>query len=77
MSIRVMLFGPFAEPFPERQVEVKDVVTTNELEACLKSMHAVFQDYSIRIAINRKIVDADTTITATDEVAVLPPFSGG
>lgn len=77
MSIRVKLFGPFAEPFPEKEITLSDPTTTTQLEESLKAMHPVFREHAYRIAVNRRMVDQDTPIKSTDELALLPPFSGG
>lgn len=75
--IRVLLFGPLAEIHPEKSLPVEGVATVGELERYLRSLDEAFRKNTFRIAVNRKFVLQDHVINSSDEVAVLPPFSGG
>lgn len=76
MSVRVLLFGRIAEQLGRRECALPaDKATT--LAAVLR---AVGCDESLPLltAVNLvHVSDMETRIRAGDEVAIMPPFSGG
>lgn len=70
-------FGMIAEHVGKESETVHlDIESSEEL---LKEVIAGFQLENIpfRMAINRKISTASSTINSGDEIAFLPPFAGG
>lgn len=82
--INVLFFGRFRDELDCSSIEVEaaDLEIVNDLRNKLISMHtAKWQDVltaaNVIIAVNQKIVDAQYSVTAGDEVAFYPPVTGG
>ena len=60
-------------------VEVKDRATIGDLRAALQSAYSVFDGrlIAMRFAVNQTFVTDDCILQPEDEVALIPPVSGG
>ncbi|MFM2134947.1 MAG: hypothetical protein RL021_347 [Bacteroidota bacterium] len=76
MELRIRTFGKLAE-HAGGELLIPAVPDTRMLKAALEALHPVFRDVPFRIAVNRRLVDGDVPLSPSDEIAVLPPFSGG
>lgn len=47
------------------------------LESATPSAKQITQNNTLRVAVNQEIVEENTVIRDGDEIAFLPPFSGG
>jgi molybdopterin converting factor small subunit len=75
MAIRIESFGQLSEiTGKEFEADVKD---TDQLTALLRDQYKVPGNIKYMLAVNRKLVTANTALNATDTVALLPPYSGG
>ncbi len=54
-----------------------DKPTVKDLDDYLKGRYNQLNNQEYRITVNQKFVDFDYAIKEEDEVALLPPFSGG
>ena len=65
----------------EEQIEVQSSISMDQLSDIISKtspkMADIIRDNKIMISVNQKMADADTVIHDGDEVALLPPFSGG
>jgi molybdopterin converting factor subunit 1 len=65
----------------EEQIEVQSSISMDQLSDIISKtspkMGAIIRDNKIMISVNQEMADADTVIHDGDEVAFLPPFSGG
>jgi molybdopterin converting factor subunit 1 len=81
MRIRVLYFGIVRERlgFREEAVELDEGSTVADLTALLSARHGDLAAgvSSLRLAVNLEYVDSDTLLRDDDEVAVIPPVSGG
>jgi molybdopterin converting factor subunit 1 len=81
MIINVRLFAALHEVVGREEIEVDlgSGKTAGELLDLLVAEHPKLDRYRdvVQIAVNQDFVDRDTPITADDEVALLPPVSGG
>ena len=77
MKIRILLFGVLADIADKPAIEVNDAFDVNSLQGIMKNEYAAFINVHFVIAINKKIVSGNHPIQENDEVALLPPFSGG
>ena len=82
MLIEVKLFAGLREAAGagEIEVELKDGATAEALVAELRQrpgLERILTDMPIRVAVNRSYVDGDTKLSQGDEVALVPPISGG
>lgn len=75
--IRLMCFGMLEEitGFKERQLIGKQ--DTDQLRIWLNDEFPVLQKIDFVISVNRKLINQNTVLKNEDEVALLPPFSGG
>lgn len=82
MKVKVKLFGSTRESVGQKEVEVNlrsEIPTVAELKSSLYSAYPVLASGAsyLVVAVNRKAADDSTTITASDELALLPLVSGG
>jgi molybdopterin converting factor subunit 1 len=83
MRVRVLYFGVLKERFgvAEEPVELAAGATVGELVRVLRerpsnpSMTSIWE--SVAVAVNREYATADAVLHDADEVALLPPVSGG
>ena len=65
----------------EEQIEVQSSISMDQLSDLISKtspkMAHIIRDNKIMISVNQEMADADTVIHDGDEVALLPPFSGG
>jgi len=77
MEIKVKLFGMLADELQRQEMTLNGVSDLRSLEHELSALHPVFQRVQCRISVNRKLVNDNVVLHTGDEVAVMPPFSGG
>ncbi|MEL9939672.1 MAG: molybdenum cofactor biosynthesis protein MoaE [Ignisphaera sp.] len=84
MRIKIKLFSLFKEIFNSDEIEVqfeKNSVTVEELKEALAKISPkarnVLSSVEPIIMVNGIVADANTNIGEVDEVALLPPMSGG
>ena len=65
----------------EEQIEFQSSISMDQLSDIISKtspkMADIIRDNKIMISVNQEMVDANTVIHDGDEVAFLPPFSGG
>ena len=65
----------------EEQIEVQNSISMDQLSDIISKtspkMADIIRDNKIMISVNQEMADAETVIHDGDEVAFLPPFSGG
>ena len=79
-DIRVLLFGPAADRAGTRETQVPAGDTTlDELWPLLAERHPGLSPMrdTLAFAVNGEYARGDTRVSPGDEVAVLPPVSGG
>ena len=81
MRVRVLYFASLRERagLREEEREVRDGATVEELWSDLRTAHPRLGDFagSVSYAVNQQYVDSKTTLQDNDEVAFIPPVSGG
>ena len=77
LSINILLFGVFTDLAGTDKILLNINDSISDLKAYLSHNYPEFSKYSYRVAVNGKIAEDDTMLKETDEVAILPPFSGG
>ncbi len=75
MAIKVIAFGQIAE-ITGSEVSV-DATDTAELKARLDVQFPALENKKYAVAVNKKIVAGTVTLNENDEVALMPPYSGG
>lgn len=74
--MQVLLFGLVAEKAGTERIIVQ-ATSMSELRCRLNERIPGLGALSYAIAVNRRIVHEEATLSGTEEIAVLPPFAGG
>lgn len=80
MKLKILAFGIVKDIFgaSEKEFEVKDGLKASQLKDLLeKDFPHFLQLKSYFIAINEEYAEDDQIIVSTDEIAIIPPVSGG
>lgn len=80
MRLRILCFGRLRELLaPELFVELAAPACVADLWRCLRQQHPPLAAYegAIAIAVNQSLASSATPLAPGDEVALLPPVSGG
>ena len=80
MKITLLAFGIVKDIFGDRRLEIElpEHSTTTDLKALLNSQYPALQQLAVyRIAVNDEYSAANVVIKEGDEVAIIPPVSGG
>ena len=79
MKINILYFGLVAEAIKctTEQLVLNATMTVEQVNKELIQKHSTLENLSYQIAVNKKLVSRETTITTDCEIALLPPFAGG
>ena len=78
--MRVLLFAGLAEALGRPALELPDEgapLTVGALEEKLRAEHAALAGRPFRVAVNHRYGTAGDTLSPGDEIALIPPVSGG
>lgn len=75
--MNVHLYGVLEEVTGHKVLKVDDFRSSDELTQTLKKQIPALNEYTFQIAVNQEIITENTDISSADEIAFLPPFSGG
>lgn len=80
MTLRVLLFASWAEAIgaPEVQVDVPEHACVGDVLARVRTLTGGrrIPDAPL-VAVNQRYASLDETVTARDEIAIIPPVAGG
>lgn len=85
MAIRVLFFASLREAVGEHEILIDEVGDDKRLSALVSRLATRFDAdarkaitaENVRIAVNRELVHGDILLDTDDEVAFLPPVTGG
>jgi molybdopterin converting factor small subunit len=79
MPDRILIkpFGMLAEKMGTDSLEIENPGSSEVLKQQLVAQFPELKDMTFRMALDRKLLQADTDISQGQEIALLPPFSGG
>lgn len=80
MMMKILAFGIAKDIFGETttEVDLPEGATTLQLKSSLEARYPKLKDLaSYMVAVNDEYAEDDTVINSTDEVAIIPPVSGG
>jgi molybdopterin converting factor subunit 1 len=81
MTVRLRFFASLRERLrrSEAELSLPEGATVNDLWTALCAAHPQLVELrgSISFAVNREYVDRDHPLSENDEVALIPPVSGG
>ena len=76
MAVKIQLFGQLKQITGESEI-ITEATDTDGLMNELTVRFPILENLTCLIAVDRTIVQANTTIEAGQELALLPPYSGG
>ncbi|WP_143960910.1 MoaD/ThiS family protein [Litoribacter populi] len=76
-KITILAFGVIAEKLGDKILILPQTEDTNQLKKELVSSYPELENLKFTISVNKKLATANTAISPYDEIALLPPFSGG
>ncbi|WP_299260834.1 MoaD/ThiS family protein [uncultured Aquimarina sp.] len=79
MEVKVLYFGMIAEATDRKEelISLESGSNVGQLENLLKDKYENLQHLSFKVAIDKEISSSNTLLTSNNEIALLPPFSGG
>lgn len=75
--MEILFFGQLADIAGKPNWKTDPVDDTDALKVLLEGTFEGLQQVKYMIAVNKKMVQTNTTLNATDSIALMPPFSGG
>jgi len=77
MTVRVLFFGVLAEISGTICKHYNDVHSVSHLKLRMQDDFPQIVHYNYRISVNNEIINEDAVLNDGDEIAFMPPFSGG
>jgi molybdopterin synthase sulfur carrier subunit len=75
--MKLLFFGSLADIAGKTQYDLTQVRNTDELKKKIFEKHPELVSHTFLVAVNKKVQHENVTLNINDEVALLPPFSGG
>jgi molybdopterin converting factor small subunit len=77
MQVNIILFGQLTDIIGTDSLTMENIQDTEMLEQTLHATYPALLHATFVMAVDKKIVSANTLLTDQCTVALLPPFSGG
>jgi molybdopterin synthase sulfur carrier subunit len=77
VRIKILAFGIIAEKINTKELYLDSIKNIDDLKIWMITKNEGIQLTQMNIAVNRKIVHDNIIFNDGDEIALLPPFSGG
>jgi len=77
MEITILFFGQLEEITRKSSLKLSGISNTDTLKKSLEDQYPGLENLTYSIAVNKRIIQHNTSLKAEDYVALLPPFSGG
>jgi len=79
MEVTILYFGMIAEATrcKEEILSIEEGSNVEGLENLLKNKYQKLKQLSFKIAIDQEISSGTTLLSTNNQIALLPPFSGG
>jgi len=75
--MKVLFFGVLSELAAKSADEFDFAGTVQEFRKMMSDQYSGFSDQKYQIAANQKVVQDDHVLEGNEELALLPPFTGG
>lgn len=75
--MKLLFFGPLADIAGKTHFDLTGIQNTDDLKVKIFEKHPELQSHSFLVAVNKKVHSGNVILNIDDEVALLPPFSGG
>jgi molybdopterin converting factor small subunit len=76
MPISIIIFGQLTDILGN-SLSLDDIPDTDNLVKKLNKLYPELVNKKYVIAVDKKVITANTTLSNSNTVALLPPFSGG
>jgi molybdopterin converting factor small subunit len=76
MAVKIQLFGQLKQIAGAAELTI-DATDTDELARKMTIRFPVLKNLPYLIAVDRNVIQGNTPITGSEELALLPPYSGG
>jgi len=77
MQVHLTLFGQLADITGKTEMILHDIPDTETLIKTLHEMYPLLVNAKYAIALNKKVIKENTLLIGDNNIALLPPFSGG
>lgn len=77
MEVKILSFGQIEEITGTDRFTLSDVQDTETLKSKLFDLYPEMNTIPYSISVNKNIINGNHKLEDGDEVALLPPFSGG
>lgn len=77
MQVHLTLFGQLADITGKTEMILHDIPDTATLIETLNEMYPSMAKVKYAIALNKKVIKENTVLSGDNNIALLPPFSGG
>jgi sulfur-carrier protein len=77
MEVKVLFFGVLAEVTKTTGKHYSDVNSLSHLKTRIQEDYPEIVHYNYRLSVNNEIINNDPLMADGDEIALMPPFSGG
>ena len=77
MQLKIILFGQLTDIARNNMIVVDDVKDSDELVAAVNKLYPAMSAIKYIVAVDKKAIHTNTSISEKNSVALLPPFSGG
>lgn len=75
--MKIYLFGVLADITKQDVIDSVEAENVRSLRAAVLEKYPRFAEHSFRVAVNRRLASDDLPLRLHDEIALLPPYSGG
>jgi molybdopterin synthase sulfur carrier subunit len=76
-GLTVKAFGMIAEKLSEQEFKFPKKKDTEELLNSLYNEYPDLKELDFSLAVNQQLIQQNTSLEGNEEIALLPPFSGG
>ena len=77
MKISLLIFGQLADDTGASSLVLEDITDTDTLKNILLERYPSLKTRKFTIAVNAKLITANTQLIDNSTIALMPPFSGG
>ena len=77
MEIRVLFFGVLAEVTQTSFKHYRDIKSFDDLRLRIEDDYPEIVHYNYLISVNNELINTNPLLSNDDEVAFMPPFTGG
>ena len=77
MPVTIKVFGQLTEIFPHSEWIMEDIADTDHLIRVLSELYPALGQAIFNIAVDKQIIQSNTSLKDNPTVALLPPYAGG